>query len=463
MPAMSHGWKIASIVAVCFVAALIVARFTISAFYNARAEEEIRLFKAEGGSLNLADMAPRAEKEEHLILLDQECLPYVQALRSSQVLNASRLTDTERKEIDDIAQAISDFEVWDGLHAAPTLAPEDEQNGWNDNWLPLLEKHLERSREAFEKVRTVLASDNVAFSVDWSKGRDVNLLHLSRCRSVVRLLGMDAVVRARKGDAAAAFDDIRLSFRMRRLFDRDPVLISELVGMSTDGIACSYLQGVLRFADPDRESFDALLAEIGEPEKRSQLTHVLLGETAGGLGIFKDVATDYRVLEALQSPSPNASPAPLTLWDRFKWMGFRTVWLSSVDRCNYLAGMREIRAQSRLPLPQMLAAPQVAPPVPGPLATRYVSNVLGLAIRPMMQQEATAAARLATARAALACALYRAETGSNPASLDALVPAYLPTTPADPRTGAPLAYDPTSNSGFVDSSVHSTGATASTK
>jgi len=447
---MSRGWKIASIIFAVLILALIATRLTISAIYNARCEEEIRLFKAEGGSLNLADMAPGPADKDGLILLDPNCFQYPPA-DATPGTGATDLAKKEHKDKLDSYRAITDWAKRNSRWLPVVTARGTPQDASSDSWLPLFEKHVEVNRDVLDKVRATLALDNAAFDIDWSKGRDVSLSHLSKCRIVVRLLCMDALVSAEKGDSAGAFDDIALAFRMRRLFDRDPAIVSQLVGMNTDTTACSCLQSVLALVSPDRKSYDALIADIGEPDRRGCLPHALLGDTAVGLEYFEAVARDTRVIQQIQDPL-RGTPAPLTEWDRLRWLGIRLVWLSSADRRNYLASMREIRAQSRLPLPEALAAPQVAPPTPGPLATRLVSNWLVPSLGHAVQQEGTAAARVAAARTALACALYRAENGSNPPSLDALVPAYLPTAPTDPRTGAPLTYSP-ENGSFIDFSL----------
>lgn len=58
----------------------------------------------------------------------------------------------------------------------------------------------------------------------------------------------------------------------------------------------------------------------------------------------------------------------------------------------------------------------------------------------MFLKEASLEAMMLTAKAGLACKIFKAKTGRYPENLGALIPEILPEVPIDPFTGKPLVY-----------------------
>ncbi|HWW61175.1 MAG TPA: hypothetical protein VN181_07400, partial [Thermoanaerobaculia bacterium] len=96
---------------------------------------------------------------------------------------------------------------------------------------PALAAHLAKHAEALAKLRAHLIAEPVRWEVDTTNGVDGPLPNLVATMSLGRLLTVNALDRARRGDAAA-WDDLQASWMLSRALAPRPELISQLISMA---------------------------------------------------------------------------------------------------------------------------------------------------------------------------------------------------------------------------------------
>jgi hypothetical protein len=461
MPRMTRGVKWALIIAGCVVLPYLVARWTVYAVYHGKIEAELRMLEAESGSVRLADLSPQAvaAREGRTITLykaDDFAFRYPPTVTKPR--EAEFFADAGVSEEAKINEAVGAIESWAGMSIighSPRLDPK-----WMDAWDLYAEKYLANNKSVLDAAKAVAAEGNGAFEADWGKGCHVVLRHTTVLLRVTRLIRAEAILRARKGDMPGALDDVRLMFRLRRLIDSDPLLMSKHVAMALDNFAFGALRGVLQFGSPDRASVEKLAAELADHEERNHWTQALLGQTAFDISVFDAVRRNPAELLDTHTYNPSAESPTIAPGSRSNMarqagaIAFKFVWLWPEDEYFYLAHMRAVRGWTR----QDLTASWSSPPAPltarksGSLRYPIVSAQL-LSSRGILRgMEATEDALLRITRTVLALTLCKADTGAYPATLGALVPQYLPAVPLDPFDGKPLRYKP-KGSGFVVYSI----------
>jgi len=429
------------IILVCIVAVYFLARGILFAVYGPKVKKEIALLIAEGGSMRISDLAPKPvpEDEENparLILAAGLIYNDPLSIRTRRGRKPDLSVDFEDMEAPEelkIARALYEFSAWLGMDIQ---GEKKKSYAWNDDWLPLLEKHLEENAIPLTLIKEAASLGWGVFDVDWDKGFETRLPHLRKLRGAARLLRLEAVIRARRGDMAGAMEDVRLIFRLRRFVDDEPTLISKLVAIALDSIACSALKGVLVQGSPDRESVEMIFKELEGREKSNRLVKAFLGETATGIQFFEAVRKDARKIKEI-----SGSHALFSL-------GFRLIWVRPADEYHYLRIMRLFRDASRENFPDALEEAKLAQTeaelqskrawlaIPFKTLTSIITPALGRALVAMARADASTG----MARTVLALSLYRSEVGGYPDSLQPLVPKYLPALQIDPFDGKPLRY-----------------------
>jgi len=427
--------KIICIVLVCIIAVYFLSRGIVSAVYKAKVKKEMELLIADGGSAHLADLAPKPipkEKENPARLLTAAALVSTLNKKFDEAKKAGTIdfSDKEVPQETKIARAVYEFNKWGGAG----LLEREGGSEWNDGRLPYLEKFLqeEETQIALELTKQGAEEGWGVFEVEWSKGFEALMPHLAEMRNHARLLRLEAYVLAKKGDIKGAMENVRLMFRIRRLIDNDPTLISKLVGIAIDSIACSTIGGILLQGSPDKEDVEKALQELKGREKSNRLTHAFLGEVAAGLQGFEAVDKNLEEARMILRQKPHL----------LHKLFFEVVWIRSLDEYNYLKKMRFLREASKREFPDALDEPglEELETRMRPVYMNLLTNILTPALARALWAEARADASIRMARIALALSLYRSESGSYPDSLDVLVPKYLPEMQIDPFDGKPIRY-----------------------
>ncbi len=462
-------------IVVALAALFFLVRGAVSFTYSCKLKTQVKRFEALGGSYSVSVLFPRtcSFEENAANLVTAAGLLYDEPGTVLVRLNTSAFNSRiDRKEGATLApispafgQSIRDaerivnvfdrFATWRGFDRHFALrAGQGGEVPWNDAWMPCLEKWIADNRIPLDLAKRAAEIGAASFDCDWDMGYYARLPHLSMLAELSRLLSIDAVVKAKNGDVAGAMDSVRLSFRLRRLIDNQPFLITRFVSWDLDDVAFGTLQGVLDTVSPDAKDVEALLEELNDRESRNVLTTVLLSEAIAGRQAFRESQTD----------STFPGPTPQSVWANFEFAGvaphrvcFALVWIPSADEYNYLKDMCAFVEQSMLPFPEALDAAWYAPPfgarVSLPFTTRFVGYFLEPPLMRLIAAQAQRDADIRMARTVLALTLYKSENGAYPDTLDPLVPEYLPALQIDPFDGKPLRFAKRGE-GFVVYSVY---------
>ena len=392
-----------------------IAGFIIFSSYQSKANDEMGLFLAEGGSLRLSGLAPKPIPEGQpnaalLVIKAAGLSKNDERFKEGSKLPPFSFEDEESDEQTKTARAVFECSKWRGTDITGEGDGRLERFDWNDKWLPYLEKHLgeDDNRMALELTKEAAELGRASFEVDWDMGLDADLRHLGNVRALARLLSLEACVLSKTKKVEPAMENVRLIFRLRSLVDEEPCLISKLVCIATDAIACDTLKGILLDNSPGRRDVERIMKELDGREDLNRLTHVLLGETIANLKVIEKFGNN------------------------------------PIDRYYYLKTMRSLRDISRDKVPDALNAPLLSRLDEKPKGISIYFTIGTRIVTPgysgAFGAEARGDAVIRMARTALALSLYRAENGSYPDYLDVLVPEYLPEIQIDPFDGKPLRY-----------------------
>jgi len=271
---------------------------------------------------------------------------------------------------------------------------------------------------------------------------------LSKIRDGAKLLELEAILYAEKGEPQSAARSITSTFGLARSLSKEPLLISQLVRVACQALAVSALERTI-----NRTEFaDEQLVELGDTltnaRDASSMTRAFVGERCAGFSFFKMPAA--QIPRVIDGGSSRLAAVPFAL---YKFAG-----LADVDAAIYLDIMNDYVEAMQLP-------PEQRQKAAGAASTRLEKtpkiHVLLHIIMPAFSRVTTLdlrnIAQLRTARAALAIERYRLATGKLPDTLAELVPAYLDATPKDPFDSKDLRYKKL-EPGFVVYSIGEDGS-----
>jgi len=470
--------KIAAIVPLCFVAALIVVRQGIIEYYRLELAQELKFLATETGATTIGELAPKPpagtpDNPAHVIKWEDLNCPMPEARDSYEATFVT--PDSSPTSEPDQGQAYSEFTNWLRLELAPDARTKANRwrppqfNYWNDQWVPPLQSIVDACESPLARVKREAELGTGYFERDWSatQFKGAPRLVFPECtalRNAARLLQVEAVLKARGGDMKGAFEDVLVMLRLRRFIDDYPVEAAKLMAIGLDDIAFSTIKGVLVYGCADKEQAEALYKELGGREAANSLYRPLLGATVAGIMTYDAARKDIVVLGGanpfvVQAFGSDFVGQEEVIESRLARFGMRFIWLDTRDEYHYLRAMDFARKTSKLPCADSAVAfnKQL-------VRSRTQISWLGMDPLDFMSyhlvgwntpaQMGQASARTALARAAVALARYKSDNGAYPSSLAELAPEYLPQIPIDPCDGTPLKYTP-NGKGYT---IYSSGA-----
>lgn len=297
----------------------------------------------------------------------------------------------------------------------------------------VLEKVVEKNREALALLHQAAGLPGCDFGVDYSKGSMAELPHISGMIRAAKLLEIEAVLSAGPEAAASA----RASLRLAEAVADEPILVSQLVRAVCGEMARESWQQAFR-GDVAPEALRALLDSLSAERYREGYEKSILFELYAGAKLVLEGA-DLSALgpEAAGIRRPDD---PLTAEDL-------AYYAETMAEFSSLAGQPYYESRDRI---ARLRAERVDG---APWYAEITRLVIPAFDRAAMRQ-AQAEAGVGTGRLAAALRLYRDRTGSYPESLESL--RDIADLPVDPFTGKPFLYR-REGSGFVVWSVGSDG------
>ena len=340
------------------------------------------------------------------------------------------------------------------LAAAPDLTAADGPLGQTDPDVasPAVGALLARHAGLLDTIRRAADMPACRFPRDWTRPSfDMLLAEVQSCRNEGRLLALAARHEAATGKPAAALADAVRLGRIGRQVGSEPILISHLVGIAIDATALSVVADIL----PTLTPADAPL--LDDPALRDlvvstpSLVRAINGEEAFGLSIFANFADGRQGIDDMGRLAGDPNVAILPQEGPFSLLidPLSAVWRAFILQADIAGYRRRFEAYRQLVtggVDQSRTWPQTQKQIDGIEAEirragpdGFLSRLIAPATDAVLRSQCMAVARHRAAEVLLAATRERLASGTLPASIDALVPARLPSVPRDPfTTDAPL-------------------------
>ena len=312
---------------------------------------------------------------------------------------------------------------------------------------------LAPSAPLLEEVAQAVRRPGVCWPLDYSKGIEMHLPHLKAMLNASKVFHGRALAELATGHPDNAFQDVQTLLALARAAGSTPFLITVLVEGSILGQASQVISdGLERHAWTDAQLAD-LSSELSRIDLLARLSDGLRGERASVLQLDAS-RTDLLTLQGL--------PDTRTL--RLQNAAIRAVWTIwpagwfNEDKAGYIGTIQRYIDAVNHPkeLPSTLAEIEAAHA--GSSVWNKIRNPLYYQAMPVLMSptKRIAATQTILRSLATACAVerYRMAHGRLPATLEDLVPAFLPSAPTDPLTGKPLYYKPSESSSYL---IYGTG------
>jgi len=282
----------------------------------------------------------------------------------------------------------------------------------------VLEKVVEKNREALALLHQAAALARCDFGVDYTRGVAADLPHVAGMIRASKLLEIEALL----GSGPEAARSARASLRLSEAVADEPILVSQLVRGVCGEMARESWQQAFR-GEVEAEALRTLLDSVSGERYREGYEKSLLFELYGGA---KYVLEGWD-LSALGPEGAKLRPSgdPLTAEDL-------AYYAETMAEVSALAGRPYYEIRDRL-------AALRAERVDGAPWYAEITRLVMPAFERAAMRQAQAEAGAGTGRLAAALRLYRERNGSYPESLGSLR-GILPDPPVDPFTGSPFRY-----------------------
>jgi len=246
-----------------------------------------------------------------------------------------------------------------------------------------------------------------------------------------RIMAIDAVIRAERGEVLEALDECRSGMRFILKTMDEPLLINNLVALADMKILLVSLNSILKGDEIAPENASAWMKELDIPSWRERFSRCVQGERLLGLEIgLQIIKGNSGAIDAIVENG--------FLHKFWAWLVRPIIKSEIIWNQNYLRAF-----ENELPVPfykmkeTLKNQGEKAKSLPWHYA---ISGMLISDFRSAFLKEATLEAMMLATRTGLACRIFKNQHGFFPENLTALVPDILDDVPIDPFTGNPLVY-----------------------
>ncbi len=285
--------------------------------------------------------------------------------------------------------------------------------------------NLQASDAVFESFEY----DACRFSVDMNAGPNMDLGHLAKLRELARLLSIRSLLFALDGDTAGATQQLVGICDLADSLEQEPILISQLVRIAIYGIGLAATEQAMNRVEFTADELKTLQARFTESEANPAFANGFVGERC--------------LWNAIESIGIDNNPVGdgFDMQEAWYELVYRPLGLLDWEGARYYTLFEQVIEATALPIEEQIAAAEAAgnwiEQSTGPAA---LLAVLLPSVARAVEADVRNRTHLNTAIVAVAAARYRQDHGEYPASLNALVPAYLDAVPLDPVDGEPLRY-----------------------
>ena len=261
------------------------------------------------------------------------------------------------------------------------------------------------------------------FPIDFSAGISMPLPHLQQLRAAARLLSLECVVAAHRGQTEAAVDSVVTMFAAARTIEQEPILVTQLVRMAINSMARMRVQWLLSAGGLNEAQLRRLDAELARSDFQQSVQRALIAERTIGIQTFDNPA----LLGGAVAGGFRLTPAS----DEIAYLQLMEQMIAAFDETGLARRQAVDDAEQQL----TLLAGQTGSGLRFPLTRLLLPSLLAVTeatSRNEAQRDAT--------RVAIAIERFYLRQGQLPSSLDDLVPTYLKSLLEDPFDGAPLRF-----------------------
>ena len=266
------------------------------------------------------------------------------------------------------------------------------------------------------------------FGENWSNGVWIAPVPISfiTVRTTIQMLATRTLYAAEIGDAEGATAMLERGFRFTAAIPTDSTLVSHMIREACLGLVCRMTERTLnKVALTDSQLLR--VAQSMPPASTNHLLGAARVEHCGAIGVFREVRTGKRFDDLFPSG------ARVTWWERVR----RKVWpirneYNDHDFLAYLDFVPQFVASTRMPAPRAINEGAMLSEQFAKNATCRVAESCHPNWRKAIETHYRIETQLEVTRAALSIERFRIAHGRLPQSLDELVPAFVPSKPADP-------------------------------
>jgi hypothetical protein len=297
---------------------------------------------------------------------------------------------------------------------------------------PSVVRLIEKNRRALDLITEVAGKPCFRYGdmkVKFWERRMPNAIKMIRA---VRLWGLESLHMADKGDVTVAVDRLRVGLRFAPRIAEEGTLIAFLIALADAKTCLLSMDRSLSGHKIGEESLRTVLGDLddGQIERwKALLRNAIRGERV----MFMDVNLPFSARVLQQAVGGKSWTERLYFW--------LIRPLLKRDLRQNLPAYAELEAKAALPYYQTRDFWK-------PYNDRrkdlpwyaIVSKIVIPEMESAFMKVATFDAMVLTARAGLACRIYKSRSGRYPETLEALIPDFLKKVPTDPFTGKPLVY-----------------------
>ncbi len=296
------------------------------------------------------------------------------------------------------------------------------------------ESYLQANHTSLEFLHAAAGFKSCRYPVE-VKDPERRLAYLSNLRQGARLLSMEAVLEAEKGDSEKTLKAILAGVALSSSLEKEPTIDSLIVMIATEHIILDNIERVLNRCDFNADQLKQLSVKLASFDEMKSVERAFAGERTYILsGHYLDEYMEYvdynfphvRKNAALKKSVEFMSDI-LLLWMMNDLAGINFV-SELVDICKgspesalFKTGAIQDRIRN---LPSRLFAAKLYLPL----------------LFPTIDKKALTIAETRVARTSLALVSYRLKNGRMPENTAELVPEYIDSLPVDPMDAKPLRY-----------------------
>ena len=360
---------------------------------------------------------------------------------------------------------------------------EIEPSEKSTNIWPALRTLLDQNTEALAEVRVALNSDTLRFDLSYDQGFKLLLPHLAQLKDISQWLSAATVMELHQGNASAAFENLQACIALPRVYDNEPLMISQFVRIAMGAIALGATWGALQFPTWTDDQLALLQTAWAGYQPRTAMENVFGMERAMGRMTFDDARLSYYKKDALwgfRTPNTNSVIGDLreareelmsdpleglrNIYLRFphywawKWwwsydeeLHSIRLWQTAIEAARLAGKMNSFGAA----IAHLEAQEQRLQPTNSGAASffDFFTEMEGSPAKGYLRKVAAAQTQREMVVTAIALKRYYLRHGKYPAALAELSPIYLRELPIDWMDGKPLRYRLKENGQFLLYSV----------